>query len=288
MRSRFLADLNVTEINAYFDRGGGTALLPVGSQEMHGPHLPTGTDMFITRALALKLAEVADGLVLPDMPYTWAGSTDGFAGTISTDPGSLARMLEEIILMTFRGGFRRLALVSVHGGNNYLLPLLVRRFFEKYGRPIVLLHIGLDDEQAAAACGGSEEWGKAAEASLLLAALQILGQPTLYTVAELAYDDRMPPFPASLLAMGVPVGYFMQDPRQHACPSRHTSLRLGREVLERKVQAALPILQAIDAYAAETAGQPNKGWQRESATGNGVWSADCQSARDTGKVGNHD
>jgi hypothetical protein len=60
------------------------------------------------------------------------------------------------------------------------------------------------------------------------------------------------------------MGYFMQDPRQHACPTRHISLRLGREVLERKVQAALPTLQAIEAYTAETATQPNQGWQRES------------------------
>jgi len=264
MRSRFLADLNTTEIKAYLDSGGGLALLPVGSQEMHGPHLPTGTDTLITRALALKLAEAADGLVLPDMPYTWAGSTDGFAGTISIDPALLARMLEEIILMAFRGGFRRLALVSIHGGNNYLLPLLVRRFFEQYGHPIVLLHLGLDDEQAAAACGGTEAWDKAAEASALLAALEILGQPDLYTETELAYDDDSPPLPASLFAIGGPVGYFMQDPRQHACPSRHTSLRLGREMLERKVQAALPTLQAIAAYTAETATQPNQGWQHES------------------------
>lgn len=265
MRSRFLSELTTPEIQAYLDCGNGLALLPLGSQEMHGPHLPTSTDTCIAKAIALRLAESADGLVLPEYPYTWAGSTDGFAGTISIDPEMLAPMLESIIVQVFRGGFSRVALINMHGGSNYLLPLLVRRFYEKHLQPIILLTYGAPDEEAVRICGGTAAWQKAMEPSLLLAALEILGQPELYSEAELAYDDEAPAYPEEMLALNTYVGYYMQDMRQHVCPSRLTSRQLGKAVLDRMVAEFTPKLDRMEAYAEVTRKQRNTGWQRESS-----------------------
>ena len=116
MRSRFLAELTTPEVESYLARGGRTALLPVGSVEMHGPHQPIGTDTLIAKAFALRLAEEADGLVLPEIHYTWAGSTDGFAGTVSIEPELVQKTVEAIALKVFRMGLRRLLVLSVHRG----------------------------------------------------------------------------------------------------------------------------------------------------------------------------
>lgn len=44
MRSRYLLDLTMPEVEKYLADGGDLALLPIGPTEMHGPHLPLGTD----------------------------------------------------------------------------------------------------------------------------------------------------------------------------------------------------------------------------------------------------
>lgn len=267
MRSRFLAELTTPEIHAYLDRGQGLALLPLGSQEMHGPHLPTATDTLIARAVALKVADLTDGLVLPEVSYTWAGSTDGFAGTISIAPELLTQLLENIVVQVMRGGFTRMAFVNMHGGSNYLLPLLVRRIYEKYLFPVILLTYGAQDEEAVQACGGAEAWGKSFEASLALAALQILGQPELYAESEMAFEEDAPPFAPELLAIKTTVGYFMQDMRQHACPSSKISRQLGLAVIDRMAAAMAPSVQAIGNYADFTQRQHNTGWQRDGSAG---------------------
>jgi creatinine amidohydrolase/Fe(II)-dependent formamide hydrolase-like protein len=66
-------ELTTPEVEQYLAGGGKTALLPVGSVEMHGPHQPIGTDTLIAKAFALRIAEQADGLVIPG-PSRW-GST---------------------------------------------------------------------------------------------------------------------------------------------------------------------------------------------------------------------
>lgn len=47
MRSRFLLELTTPEVEEYLSNGDRTAILPVGSVEMHGPHQPIGTDTLI-------------------------------------------------------------------------------------------------------------------------------------------------------------------------------------------------------------------------------------------------
>ena len=75
MRSRFLLELTTPEVEAYLAEGGTTALLPVGCVEMHGPHQPIGTDSIVAKAFALRIAQAANGIVLPTIHYTWPGST---------------------------------------------------------------------------------------------------------------------------------------------------------------------------------------------------------------------
>ena len=110
MRSRFLLELTTPEVEAYLAEGGTTALLPVGCVEMHGPHMPIGTDSIVAKAFALRIAEAANGIVLPGVHYTWAGSTDGFAGTLAVEPELVYKTVESIALKAWRMGLRRVLL----------------------------------------------------------------------------------------------------------------------------------------------------------------------------------
>lgn len=264
MRSRFLQELTTPELEAYLARGGKTALLPVGCTEMHGPHQPLGTDTFCAEAFALEIARLADGVVLPTVNYTWAGSTDGFAGTISIAPELVTQIVESVALKALRMGFSRFVVICIHSGHYAPLVLFARRFYEKHGVPAVYInpYQPFTDEASELFAG---HYDGAKEASVVLASLRILGKDRLYAESEMAYHDEEPPWPDSQRAVGkvATVGYFMQDPRHHACPSEHVSMERGLRFIALQVQAILPALEQIDAYAADAEKQRNQGWWRQ-------------------------
>ena len=140
MRSRFLMELTTPEVEQYFSQGGKTALFPIGSVEMHGPHQPIGTDTLVAKAFALSIAESVNGLVLPDFHYTWAGSTDGFVGTISVEPDLTQKILESIAVKCKIMGFKNLIFLSVHAPNDFHLTSCVRRIFEKHLYPVMFIN----------------------------------------------------------------------------------------------------------------------------------------------------
>ena len=94
-------------------------ILPVGSTEAHGPHLPLDTDVTIARAQALRAAERlgeagVGAVVLPALNYGLTNYAEGFAGTVSIRPGTLWNLLEDIIVSLREQGVRRVVLSNGH------------------------------------------------------------------------------------------------------------------------------------------------------------------------------
>jgi len=97
------------------------ALLPVGSIEQHGPHLPLDTDAFDAGYLALQVAEACSSpkpLVLPLIPYGVSYHHEDFSGTISISPDTLAQMVYEIGMSAAHQGITKLVIINGHGGNS--------------------------------------------------------------------------------------------------------------------------------------------------------------------------
>jgi creatinine amidohydrolase/Fe(II)-dependent formamide hydrolase-like protein len=98
--------------------GCRTAVLPLGSTEQHGPHLPLDTDTVIGDALAERLcAEVGDALACPTLPVGCASEHLAFPGTLHLEPATLAAVLRDAIRALGRHGIARVFLFSAHGGN---------------------------------------------------------------------------------------------------------------------------------------------------------------------------
>ena len=94
-----------------------TLLVPVGSTEQHGPHLPLDTDTRIAAAVAAGAAdELADTLVAPPVPYGSAGEHQGFPGTVSIGTAALTLLLTEYGRSAC-DWVARLVFVNGHGGN---------------------------------------------------------------------------------------------------------------------------------------------------------------------------
>jgi mycofactocin system creatininase family protein len=99
-----------------------TVLLPVGSLEQHGPHLPLDTDARIAAAVARRAA-LGDPAVLlaPPLAYGASGEHEGFPGTLSIGHPALRAVLVE--LGRSAGAWAsRLVFVNGHGGNLPTVP----------------------------------------------------------------------------------------------------------------------------------------------------------------------
>ncbi|WP_189321527.1 mycofactocin biosynthesis peptidyl-dipeptidase MftE [Streptomyces flaveus] len=93
-------------------------LVPLGSTEQHGPHLPLSTDTLIARAVARRAAGLLPGrvLVAPAIPYGASGEHAGFPGTVSIGHEALRHVLVETV-RSLALWADRVAFVNGHGGN---------------------------------------------------------------------------------------------------------------------------------------------------------------------------
>jgi len=92
-------------------------LVPVGSTEQHGPHLPVATDTLIAEELAGRAIHHTDGLLLgPTLSVTSSGEHAGFAGTLSIGVRAMAAVVVELVRSAdWAAG---VVLVNGHGGNH--------------------------------------------------------------------------------------------------------------------------------------------------------------------------
>ena len=106
---------------------GAVLVVPVGSTEQHGPHLPLTTDTDIAVAIAQGAARREPRLVVaPALPYGSSGEHRGFAGTLSIGQEAIELLLVELG-RSASTTFSAFVFVSTHGGNLSALTRAVDR-----------------------------------------------------------------------------------------------------------------------------------------------------------------
>jgi creatinine amidohydrolase len=101
----------------------GVVIIPVGSVEEHGVHLPLCTDSVQPEYVALEVAKRTRCLVAPPLRYGVCDSTRGFPGTISIGFESLHRVVRDVLEEFVRNGFRRILVLSGHAGQAHMAAL---------------------------------------------------------------------------------------------------------------------------------------------------------------------
>lgn len=104
-------------------------LLPVGSTEQHGPHLPLDVDVFLCEQVCLETARRAPGrvLVLPPVSYGLNLHHIDFPGTIHIEPEVFVAFCLNVTKSVAYHGFRRILVVNGHGSNGPIADLVARK-----------------------------------------------------------------------------------------------------------------------------------------------------------------
>ena len=133
-----LPDLSWTEV----DRAARRVLLvPLGSLEQHGPHLPLDTDTRIALAVASGAASGREGVaVAPAITLGASGEHAGFPGTLSIGTPALTELLVELGRDAARD-WKALLLVNAHGGNRDAVDAALARLRAE-GRRSAVFHAG--------------------------------------------------------------------------------------------------------------------------------------------------
>jgi creatinine amidohydrolase len=125
------------EVRTTAERDGSVLVVPVGSLEQHGRHMPTITDTLLCTAVARTGAEAAAGgeADVPVLltPTVWTGQSRHhlpFGGTASLDVRTLLSVLEGVADTTLENGFDALLFVNGHGGNVDLVGNAVQEIAE--------------------------------------------------------------------------------------------------------------------------------------------------------------
>jgi creatinine amidohydrolase len=115
---RYFAELTWTEARAA-RQGRPIVLLPIGSTEAHGPHLPLATDAILSEELASRSAaalEKSGGevLIAPTIAYALTDYAGEFAGTLSIAAETAALLVSDVCCSLLGQGFDRVCLVNSH------------------------------------------------------------------------------------------------------------------------------------------------------------------------------
>ncbi len=138
MATRRFIRLSQPEIRAALQRNP-LVLVPLGSVEQHGPHLPTGTDFYASQGIAEAVAERLDGLVLPFSPIGVTPMHMPYAGTLSVSADLYQRLLVEVVGSAAAHGARNVALINWHEGNIPAIALAAETLHRQHGCSVVVV-----------------------------------------------------------------------------------------------------------------------------------------------------
>ena len=116
-------------------------IIPVGSTEQHGPHLPVQVDARLAAEVARRAGErIARSQAVVVAPTLWCGLAEhhmAFGATITLDFPTFHALVRGVCASILRHGFRRLVLLNGHGGNIKALDVIAGELKRELGARVV-------------------------------------------------------------------------------------------------------------------------------------------------------
>ena len=215
------------EVDANIAAGVDAVLIPIGTTEQHGPHMPLDTDCLIARSLCARAATLGEEegvtiLVAPTLNVTLSWYHMQFPGSMRLSTTTFLQVFREICDSLVQHGFRNLIAVNGHGGNIAALTVAVNHYFEITGRRVFLVQWWDLAADVLAPVEGPMIHAEEAETSLALA----LGQRVLMERATRDAYDRG----AAVRDAGLPWTSLGQYGMRHAGPKVVVPMDMLRDI----------------------------------------------------------
>ncbi len=140
-------ELTAPDFARAVEKSGGTALIPMGILEKHGPHLPLGTDLLDSREVALRAARKEYTIVFPPYYFGQIYEAKHQPGTIAYSQKLVWDLLQETCDELSRNGIKKIILVNGHGGNtNFLSFFCQAQLASRKDYAVFLFQPGRDPE----------------------------------------------------------------------------------------------------------------------------------------------
>lgn len=117
------------------------ALIPMGSVELEGTHLPLGVDTIAARGLAERLGDAPGVLVGPTLPVGYSAWFNPFPGTLSFSHDTLQAVLRDYCDGLVRHGIRRIVFLNAHRGNNAAIEVVAHRLLAERPFKVGMLNV---------------------------------------------------------------------------------------------------------------------------------------------------
>lgn len=127
-----LEEISSAELRARLEHGARTAVIPFGSVEHHGGHLPLGSDALLADFVGEEVAGRLDAVLAPTVRVGNAEQHMARLGTLSVPASTLSETAFHVACSLIGHGFRVIALISTHGGNRSALQESARELNERH------------------------------------------------------------------------------------------------------------------------------------------------------------
>ena len=118
--------LREEEFDLAIERSRGVCVVPIGCLEMHGQHLPVGTDTMTCRHIAREASKLEPVVVFPEQYFGSVPGLNMWKGSIDLSLELRLRILDELCSEIARNGFKKIMLLNGHGGNCATFSAFVR------------------------------------------------------------------------------------------------------------------------------------------------------------------
>ena len=140
MKSALLEELSWFDVKEYL-KSDNLIIIPIGSIEQHGPHLPLATDSINVLYLATQAAASSGVLVAPTIKTGVSFNHYDFPGTLSVQPETLTNLIIDVVKSLIHHGFKKIVLLNGHGGNNSAIETAAIKLKIDFTREIIgVLH----------------------------------------------------------------------------------------------------------------------------------------------------
>jgi creatinine amidohydrolase len=230
------------------ERSGGTAVVPLGIVEKHGPHLPLGTDLLDAREVALRAVRKEYSIVFPPYYFGQIFEARHQPGTLAYSERLVFDLLQETVDEIARNGIRKIVFVNGHGGNNSFLQFFCQSQLARRRDYAVYLFQPARDAEADARVKAlrkttMEMHAGEVETSTVLAHRPDLAHPERAGDQSGADQARLEGLKDAYTA----IWWYARFPNHYAGDGRPAAPELGNLVLDQEAEQLAAMIRAVKA-----------------------------------------